>query len=146
MSDWLRAASPKGKFLSFKTKGDTHTIEINGPIEVREQQYQGKTVRFMSGPKEGQAKKEYLIPGLDYNAESEDEAQVILPVKEGRMMAAVGRALKEVGESQPREGGVLTLTFSGYGEAYNGGNPPKDFTAKYVAPEVDGTDWGADED
>lgn len=146
MSDWIKAASPKGRFLSFKNLNDSHTITINGPIEVRDQVYQGNTIRYQKGPKAGQAKKEYLIPGLDHNAESEDAAQVILPVKEGKMMAAIGRALQETGDTEPRKDGILTLTFSGYGEAYQGGQPPKDFTAEYFPPEVDSTEWGTDED
>lgn len=148
MDDFIKAASPRGEFLKFKKPGASHTIQITDPVEKRQQHDLVKVgEKWIKGEpkfyKSGDEMFEYVISGLDYNAESEDKAQAVLVVK-GRQVKAIGHALKAAGVVTMEVGGVLTLTFTQFGEGQSS-IPPKEYEAKYVPPTAAGGTWGADE-
>lgn len=149
MDDFIKAASPRGDFLKFKNPGDTHTLQITEAVEKRQQHELVRAGdKWIKGEprtyKSGDPMFEYVISGLNYNAESEDKANAVLVVK-ARQVRAIGQALKAAGVNQMQVGGVLTLTFTHYGEG-QGSIPPKEYEAKYVPASVSGEAWGSEED
>lgn len=151
MSVFTKAAGPSGKFLKFPEVGTSHTIQITEKYTERQQRevvnVGGKWVQ--GDPKfwkSGDPMLEYVIPGLDYNAESAEDAPSVLVVKQGRQMKAVGKALLEADASDLEVGGILTLTFARYGQGANAANPPKEFEASYTPPQATGSVWSGDED
>lgn len=143
---FLAAAAPSGKYLpNLKNPGESHTLQITGPWTARDQEFKGVKATYMSGPRAGQVKQEYLIPGDAWDEETQSLTPSILTVKAGRMMSAVGQALKAVGAGGLEIGGVLTLEFTGYGQAQGGNSAPKEFKATYVPPKPEGGAWGEDE-
>lgn len=142
------AIAPRGKWLKFNQEvGQSHTIQITAPVTERQ------ATEYVPGggrgepkvTKDGRPVMEQLIEGLDYNAESEDEAQAILLISKYAQRAAIGRALEAAKADNLEVGGVLTLTWTGYGQGKPGLNPPKSFEAEYTAPEPSGEEWGDDE-
>ena len=151
MSVFTKAAGPSGKFLKFPEVGTSHTIQITEKYTERQQRevvhvgggkyQQGEPKTYKSGD----PMLEYVIPGLDYNAESEEDAPSVLVVKQGRQMKAIGKALLEAGAADLEVGGVLTLTFTGYGQGANPQNPPKEYEASYAPPQPSGSPWGGED-
>lgn len=142
---FVAAASPKGKGIKFQSVGDSFTFQINAPVTERQatefQPGGGGALKFFPS---GDPIMEQVITGLDVNAESEEEAAVALYVDKKLLRAAIGRALIEAGVNEPQVGGTLQVTFSGYGHGQNPSNPPKDFTAKYWAPQAAAGSWGGE--
>lgn len=142
---FAKAVAPKGKALKFSEVGTEHTIQLTEPYTERQ------ATEYVPGggqgalkfyPKSGDPIMDQIITGLDYNAESEDEARAVMYVDKPAMRRAIGIALGEAEADDLRTGGVLTVKFTGYGVAQGGNNPPKEFEAKYVAPEAPGDAWG----
>lgn len=144
MTDFLSAASPSGRFVKLKDKGDTIAILI-GDVSTRDFiPYGESTPKIL---KSGKVDEEWLISGIDRMEEDEDEASVVLPVNKYKMKQAIAQALKEAGASEPQVGGTLVVTCEGDGVASKkGGYPPKVFSAEYHLPEVTGSPWGAEEE
>lgn len=125
------ASSTSGKFVKFKQPGDEFTIQVTG-VGERPDEYKGQPKL----DKNGQQLMEQLIEGLDLNAASEAEAQVVLGVNKFRLRQSIGRAVLAAGGSTLQKGGTLRVVFTGYGVASQG-NPPMEFEAEYWLPEID---------
>lgn len=140
-------SKPSGKFLSLsklKEVGDSYTITITEQYSERPFIPFGKTEPATT--KAGKVITEYLIPGMNHDAENEDDAQSLLVIDKYAAKRAIGKACEEAGVSDIGVGGTLTVTFSGYGLKKGDGYPPKDFEAVYYAPEAEGGTWGAGDD
>ncbi|MDS2171580.1 hypothetical protein Q7C18_02610 [Nesterenkonia sp. CL21] len=146
MNGFLSAAqSASGKFIKqgqrFANPGDSVTLEVRGHTS------RPKMIFGTSEPevdKNGNQIMEEMIEGLDYDAESEEEAQVVLAVSKFAQKRAIGKALMDAGVSSLEPGGILKLTYTGLGTpARPGAHPPKQFDAEYTAPEPGDTPWGA---
>lgn len=140
-----RAVQPRGTILKFKDVGTEHTIQLTEPYTERQ------ATEYVPGGGKGSLKffpsgdpvMDQWVGGLDYNAESEEDAKAILIIEKPAQRRAIGIALKEAQVEDLETGGVLTLKFTGYGVAQGGNNPPKEFEASYVAPEAPDNTWGA---
>ncbi|GAA1411805.1 hypothetical protein AUR04nite_00840 [Glutamicibacter uratoxydans] len=139
---FVAAATPSGKYAKFKTVGDSITLKITGKVTERQQREYGtnEPKTFPSGD----PIMEQLIPGLDLNAPSEEEAPTVLCVDKKTMRAAIGKALIEKNVGEPQVNGTIKVTFSGYGVGKNPSNPPKDFTAEYWPAQAAAGAWGGD--
>lgn len=138
---------PTGKYLSLsklKEVGDSYTITITGDYTERPFVPFGKTEPATT--KAGKVVTEYLIPGMNHDAESEDEAQSLLVIDKYAAKRAIGKACEAVSVSDIASGGTLTISFSGYGLKKGEGYPPKEFEATYFPPEAQGGAWGAGDD
>lgn len=143
---FAKAVAPKGKALKFNELGTEHTIQLTEPYTERQ------ATEYVPGGGQGAPRffpsgdpiMEQIITGLDYNAESEEEARAVMYVDKPAMRRAIGLALKEAQVDDLATGGVLTVKFSGYGVARGGNQPPKEFEASYVAPEAPDNAWGSD--
>lgn len=140
MSAFMDAIKPRGDFLKFKEVGTSHTIMVQG-FENRQATEFG-TNKPSTYP-DGNPIYDQWISGQSWN-ETEGEHDAIIVVSSRNMRAAIGRALKAVGATEPQAGGVLTITFTGFGQGKNPANPPKEYEAEYQAPEPAGNPWGED--
>lgn len=142
MSAFEDALAPRGRYVKLKDKGHTITFEITS-ISERPYVPYGETHPKLK--RDGSTVMEIILEGLDYGAESEDEAAIVLPVNKNAMLRAIGSACKEIsGSASPQVGGILTVTCEGDGVAAKpGGYPPKAFSAGYELPEAEDNDWGA---
>lgn len=140
---FTNSIKPRGNWLKFNQEvGQSYTIEVIGVSERQARDFETKEPKTF---KDGNPIMEQVIEGLDYNAESEDEARAILLIDKAAQRQAIGRAIIEADASDLEAGGVLELTWTGYGVGKNAANPPKAFEAKYTAPEASGNTWGGDE-
>lgn len=134
------ATGPRGKFVKLKDKGDTITMEIT---DITTRPFVPYGENTPKRDKNGNEVIEALISGMDYAAETEEEASVVLPVNKFAMRQAIGKAVEDAGGSEPQAGGVLTVTCEGDGVALKpGAYPPKAFSATYQLPEPSETPWG----
>lgn len=149
MSAFMDAIKPRGKYLSLSklaNVGDSYTIQITDKYTERQQtDYATKEPIFSK--KSGKPVTELLIPGLNYDAESEEDAPSILVIDKWRARQAVGHALKAADVNDLAEGGVLTITYKGLGLKAEGAiAAPKDFEASYTPPAPTGDVWGGEDE
>lgn len=79
-----------------------------------------------------------LVPELQAKHDNED-GLVAIYVK-GLMQKAIGKAVRDSGASGVHKGGKLKVTFTALGEAKNGLNAPKLYTASYKPPADEPTE------
>lgn len=141
MSSFLQAAQPKGKYVKFQNVGDSITMEITSYVKKQATEYGTNELKFWPS---GDPIYEEHISGLDFNAESEDEANVVLAVSKRLMRQRIGEALQKAGASDLLPGGILTVTYVGDGPKNpKASMPPKDFSAEFQLPEPANSSWGA---
>lgn len=121
--------------LKFPTVGTEHTLTIIEPPELRDQ------TDFQTGElltwKDGTPRKQLVVTGTVDESQregSDDTLERRLYIK-GQMQKAVGEAVREAGERDLKVGGKLWVKYTGDGQAERGKNPPKQYAAKYKAPE-----------
>lgn len=141
---FVNSVKPKGKSVKFQSVGAEITMQITG---VSEQQ---ATTYNLNGPGEpkffpsGDKIMDQVVSGLDVNAESEEEAAVVLFVDKLAMRQAIGKALIAKDAGEPLPGGTLRIKFTGFGVGKNSANPPKAFEAEYWAPQAAAGSWGGE--
>jgi hypothetical protein len=122
--------------LSFPTVGTAHTLTIIEPPQLKER------TNFQTGEIErwndGNPKMQLVVTGKVDESERDGEDDTLerrLYIK-GQMQKAVGSAVREAGAKDLLVGGVLWVKYTGDGKAERGKNPPKQYEAKYKAPEA----------
>lgn len=130
----------RGKAIKFETVGDTVTLHITDPVEVRQMRdYDDEDKLLWWDKEETRPKMESLITGQvdDYDkSDPEDTGRRTLYVK-GYMEKAVKTAIRKAKAGpMPQPGADLAVTFSEEGEASGTGKkkkaPPKMFEAVYT--------------
>lgn len=148
MSALMDSIKPRGKYLSLsklKEVGDSYKITVTDHYTERQQtDFHTKEPIFS---KSGKPITELLVPGKNWAAETEEDADSILVLDKWRARQAVARAVQEAGGDDLRPGGTLTITYTGLGpKGPNAIQAPKDFSAEYEAPAPLGGEWGSEED
>lgn len=130
MSDWLsnNSGGSGNPGVAFDQIGATIVGTIAGePREVETQHGSRLVVELVA------TDKSTCTAGENRDAVKAGD-EVTLWLKPGAMARAVRDALAEAKAAGLQEGGTLAVSYTGDGERKPGKNPPKLYTAQYVAP------------
>ncbi|MDR6794335.1 hypothetical protein J2X12_002928 [Pseudarthrobacter oxydans] len=119
-------AVSNGAALKFETQGQEIVAQISGPVSTVQ------ATEFGSDKpatwRDGSPKLKALVPLTTEAGESKT-----LHVPAGSLLQkAIGAALAEAGASDLEVGGVLGVTWTGWGQGKNPANPPKSWSARYI--------------
>jgi len=132
-----------GNSFAFESPGDSVTGKVISLEEVQQTDMQSGQPAFWDG---GQPKMMYRVElQTELQTEETDDGKRSVYLKGSRKpetkssLAAVLAAVRAVtGGTNISAGAELTLTYVGDGQASKRGyNPPKQYTAEYVAPKAD---------
>ena len=139
----LDLAGDAGNSFAFDHIGASVTGQVTGMEEVQQTDMQSGEPAFWSN---GQPKLMYRVDLATQLSEGpDDDGKRSIYLKgsrkrdSGSSLAAVLEAVRSAtGSTTIAVGGTLTLTYSGDGEqTHRGYNPPKLYTAQYVAPSME---------
>lgn len=119
-----------GSALKFEVQGQEIVAQISGPITTVQ------ATEFGSDKpatwRDGSPKLKALVP---LTTESGEAKTLHVPAS-SLLQKAIGAALAEAGASDLEIGGILGITWTGWGSGKNPANPPKSWAARYQAPEA----------
>lgn len=129
MTDWFSENSGGSSAgVAFDTIGQKVVGTIVGTPRAKETQYGNRLLVDLV------AKEGCTAVAGEQRAPIAAGDEVCLFVKPGAMARAIKDAIAAVGAAGLQDGGTLAVAYSSDGERKPGKNPPKLYTAQYVAP------------
>lgn len=116
-----------GSALKFETKDAEVLVQITGPITMVQENVYGSRDELATW-KDGTPKMKALIPVQNEQGES----KVIHVPQSSLLQKAIGAALAAAKAPDLEIGGLLGVTWTGYGTGRNPANPPKSWSARYM--------------
>jgi hypothetical protein len=134
--DFFNEGAPSA-IATIKALGDRPGTTIGGPIVEIGEQVQQKDVNTGAPAVWPDGNPKMMLPvtvatELRDPSINDDDGHRTFWVS-GNLKKTIGSALRQAG-AKLAVGGVLQVTFTGYGEAKKGFNPPREWTATYVPP------------
>jgi hypothetical protein len=116
-----------GSSVKFTQQGEEVQLFINGQItETQDTKFGTQEPKFWA---DGTPALKALVPVLNANG----EAQTLHVPKSSRLHKAIGAALGAAGASDLEQGGLLGITWTGFGTGKNPGNPPRIYDVRYMS-------------
>lgn len=131
----MSALAPRAKYPSakFDTVGKTYSGTVAVPPEDRQARVFGST-ELATWPDGNPVMQTRIVLKLD----GTDELVAIYA--QSRLANAITKAIVDAEAPDIEVGGHLTVTFTGTEPSKGGGQPSKQYTAKYTPPADDGWD------
>lgn len=121
-----------GTALKLDVKDAEVLVQITGPASMVQETVYGSRDQLATW-KDGTPKMKALVP---VRTEQGEDKTLHVP-QSSLLQKAIGAAIITAGASDLEIGGVLGLTWTGYGTGKNPANPPKSYAARYQAPEAE---------
>lgn len=120
-------APSTGSSVKFTQQGVELQLLINGPVtEVQDTKFGTQEPKFWA---DGTPALKALVPVLN----EQGEAQTLHVPKGSRLHKSIGAALGAAGAGDLEQGGLLGITWTGFGTGKNPGNPPRDYSTRYMS-------------
>jgi hypothetical protein len=115
-----------GSALKLDQKDVEVLVQITGPASMVQETVYGSRDQLATW-KDGTPKMKALVPVRN---EQGEEKTLHVP-QSSALQKAIGAAIISAGATDLEVGGVLGLTWTGYGAGKNPANPPKSYAARY---------------
>lgn len=121
------AAAASGTSVKFQNKGEEFVGQVSGPVVTTQDTVFNSTE--LATWKDGTPKMKATVP---LTTESGETFTLHVPAS-SLLHKAIGAALAAAGVADLELGGVLGVTWTGYGTGKNPSNPPKSYSARYIS-------------
>lgn len=114
--------------MKFEAQGIEFVGQVSGPVtQVQDTVFGSRDeLKFW---KDGSPAMKALVP---LTTESGEQKTLHVPAS-SRLHKAIGAALGAAGVGDLEQGGVLGITWTGFGTGKNSANPPREYSVRYIS-------------
>jgi hypothetical protein len=116
-----------GTSVKFTTQGEEFVGQISGPVTTQQDtKFNSTELKFWD---DGTPALKAMVPLTSESGES----KVLHVPASSRLHKAIGAALGAAGVGDLEVGGVLGVTWTGFGTGRNSSNPPREYAVRYLS-------------